>query len=321
MERFSHDEPDTEPDFTRMLKGVIYPEEDILNIRRDIVMTYSQTRLTKHTDRLVALSDLAKAFGSKLPQNQYLAGMWQQSDLLGWSVKSVLSSPTSSTVKQEKQKYCAPSFCWASAALPCQLYVYWKAEGAPYTIMDIQFQHTTKAPTGPVVAWHLDIFAKLKAFRFDVREDLHMGSVSETSMLGLKVVDGVLQPGKPLRMHSISLDRAPDFPANTEHDYFFIFDQYAEFKELIKERIGEEELIWVNPLYAAQCVLLAVVDAETRIYRRIGMTVSWDSNVLAFKGFERSLQYGQHELLRYKTPQVTIRHRRMRGEEHIFRVI
>ncbi|KAI6378753.1 hypothetical protein MCOR25_002171 [Pyricularia grisea] len=334
-------DPDAKLAFTRMLNDDVC-SEDILNLWCDIVMAYSQTKLTKDTDRLVALSGLAKVFGSKLPQHQYVAGLWQQSSLFRWRVESTLSPPPSSPARKDDQKYCAPSFCWASADLPCRLSFESEFEKTYYTILDMHLSYATKDPTGQVVGGHLDVLAKLKLFRFGPEHSLQAGTFVSYSILGIEVVDGTPKPGEWFWMEKVGLDRALDFTVNAEQDYFLFvagvdhsyreFDMFLdsdlflkvdadeEFKNLVKEHVGEGDVTWVYASLRAHCVLLAVVDADAGIYRRIGTAIS-SSRTLTVKGFERSLQYRQHDLLTYETPQITIPHRGMRGEEHVFRII
>ncbi|KAJ2897757.1 hypothetical protein MKZ38_004380 [Zalerion maritima] len=75
----------------------------------DRVQSYSSTRLTKESDRLMAFSGIAQAFGeSHGITDDYLAGLWrcQLPTALCWYAKG---SPTSRSLK-----YKAPSWTWAS---------------------------------------------------------------------------------------------------------------------------------------------------------------------------------------------------------------
>ena len=75
---------------------------------KSIVVQYSKTSLTKNTDKLVALSGLAKSFQDIL-QDQYIAGLWRKTllyDLL-WEVNDLSGCKRPAT-------YHAPSWSWAS---------------------------------------------------------------------------------------------------------------------------------------------------------------------------------------------------------------
>jgi hypothetical protein len=84
-------------------------EADSLYIRwSQLVRTYSETALTKPSDRLPALSGMAKVFPMRL-KDEYLAGLWKR-DLghgLIWTAQTLDSYRRTET-------YRAPSWSWAS---------------------------------------------------------------------------------------------------------------------------------------------------------------------------------------------------------------
>lgn len=88
-------------------KGLAY------DVWRTTIRRYSRAKLTKETDKLVAISGLAKAIRSLL-HDTYLAGLWQNSiewDIC-WSVES--QSEGSEICPSRPSKYRAPSWSWAS---------------------------------------------------------------------------------------------------------------------------------------------------------------------------------------------------------------
>jgi hypothetical protein len=79
---------------------------------------YSSGKLTKRTDRLIALSGIAHKMHSLVfPHDTYLAGLWKHDLPFGllWDVKD----PQVSDVRQE---YIAPSWSWAArvGTVPCE---------------------------------------------------------------------------------------------------------------------------------------------------------------------------------------------------------
>jgi hypothetical protein len=73
---------------------------------REIIEGYSKTHLTHTTDKLIAMSGIAKAFQKEL-KDEYLAGHWKRSLIvdLAWDV---------SRSKERTKEYVAPSWSWAS---------------------------------------------------------------------------------------------------------------------------------------------------------------------------------------------------------------
>ncbi|KAK0627868.1 heterokaryon incompatibility protein-domain-containing protein, partial [Immersiella caudata] len=88
---------------------------DELTLRRnwmELVEKYTASKLTVHTDKLIALAGLAGEARMMFGGDEYLAGMWRR-DLhkqLVWYA----SLSTSSQPRAEKAAYLAPSWCWSS---------------------------------------------------------------------------------------------------------------------------------------------------------------------------------------------------------------
>ncbi|KAF9872789.1 putative heterokaryon incompatibility protein [Colletotrichum karsti] len=78
-----------------------------------IIQAYSDTRLTKSPDKLIALSGIAKHMAVRI-NDKYLVGMWRRylaSSLL-WEVDS--ENQIDGSPSARPQQYRAPSFSWAS---------------------------------------------------------------------------------------------------------------------------------------------------------------------------------------------------------------
>lgn len=101
------------PDFR---KSMIYSSmpamstSEACNLWRTYVQRYTLTRLSRRTDRLVAISGLAKTLSRHI-QGQYLAGIWEADAIRGllWT-----SPASSSDTRTPVKPYRAPSFSWAS---------------------------------------------------------------------------------------------------------------------------------------------------------------------------------------------------------------
>lgn len=80
------------------------------------VGAYSGCNLTKHTDKLIAISSIARelAYTNILPNRRYLAGFWEINlhFQLGWTTFAGKKTPPRKRVGEEG--YAAPSWSWAS---------------------------------------------------------------------------------------------------------------------------------------------------------------------------------------------------------------
>ncbi|TLD21954.1 hypothetical protein PspLS_08229 [Pyricularia sp. CBS 133598] len=314
-------------------------KKELLRLWNRVVMVYSRTQLTKSTDRLVALSGLAKAFSRKLPQDKYLAGMWQNNlhedllwycDFLG-GCPSAAPSSSSPSLSLEETEYCAPTFCWASASLPHGIWMDGeKPRGlSQFTVLDLQLTHKTDDTTGPVTSGHLDIQGKL------LRVGLSSTSSSAASNLGPGKVpveinfgpDDDSDHGDPFEKPQVHFDRALELPNNASRLFYFLVAQVDEWIRSDDEdddsdddetdSSEDDEAPWV--LLRATCMLLELVEAKSGIYRRIGLVVL-NETFHGPKGDD--LENPVHWLLKTcGLPGAAIPNRGRSGEEYIIRII
>lgn len=103
------------------------PSDQILGrLWPQIVEKYSSTKLTYESDRLVAISGLARLVASRVPDD-YLAGLWKRRILfeLCWSKVSKvpwLERPTTVRPSHHSDVLHAPSWSWASSPYPVRFY-------------------------------------------------------------------------------------------------------------------------------------------------------------------------------------------------------
>jgi hypothetical protein len=110
-----------------------------------MVEDYTARSITKHTDRLPALSGLAQAV-DRVTGNEYLAGLWKSSLLEGllWCKARPGQAFTATP------EYVAPSWSWASVVGPVQFPVYtwytqraiWKAKMADFEPLAEYISHS-----------------------------------------------------------------------------------------------------------------------------------------------------------------------------------
>ena len=110
-----------------MLVGTRYgPHDDIavengnvgaMHLGGKLVRRYSTTMLSFETDKLVAISGIAKQMKSTL-QDDYIAGLWKRCFIhqLAWKVDRSLTARTidSERYSRRPKTYTAPSWSWAS---------------------------------------------------------------------------------------------------------------------------------------------------------------------------------------------------------------
>ncbi|KAJ0314894.1 hypothetical protein Brms1b_006428 [Colletotrichum noveboracense] len=148
-------------------------------IWNSIVRSYSDTRLTKASDKLIALSGIAKDFQTKL-NDTYVVGMWRstlESSLL-WHVSRQSQIDGSPSVRPEP--YHAPTFSWASidgritTAGPTK-------ENMLIEVVGLHLDHVSQDTTGLVTGGYLDLKCQPGSFQMVVNY------IGELQQLFLKV--------------------------------------------------------------------------------------------------------------------------------------
>ncbi|KXJ93600.1 heterokaryon incompatibility protein [Microdochium bolleyi] len=216
-----------------------------------IVKAYSATRLTHGSDKLIALSGVAKYFAPRI-DDTYVAGMWRKflaSSLL-WNVRKEAQVDGSSSKRAEI--YRAPSFSWASVdgevetRLPSNVNLL-------FEVLNVHLDHVSADTTGLVKGGHIDLRARIRPFNMVVKYTAGM-------QLLFMVVDGVTvkDPEK----------------------------KYWELGPLVQLDVGQasfdeenaEKLLYYMPGHKQKTagehvrfLLLVAVDAERSTFRRIGL--------------------------------------------------
>ncbi|RTE83533.1 hypothetical protein BHE90_001919 [Fusarium euwallaceae] len=119
LELSCFEKPDI-PAFVRLMDQDPPPSFDLHYLwYNEIAQPYSRRELTKHSDRLPALSGVVKRFHEKIPHDNYLAGLWEQDITRGllWTTTTTneLGGPGGHL---PEDGYRAPSWSWASVEGP-----------------------------------------------------------------------------------------------------------------------------------------------------------------------------------------------------------
>ena len=127
-----------------------------------VIKFYSRCSATVSTDKLIALSGIAKFFEVEIA-DQYIAGMWKGylDTMLNWKV----SDPV--TVRPRPTPYRAPSWSWASIDSAVD---YWEpsleSPNSLITILNVNTETIGDDPTGHVIGGALTLRGVAKEFRF-----------------------------------------------------------------------------------------------------------------------------------------------------------
>lgn len=128
-----------------------------------VMTAYSSTILSFPTDRLIALSGIAKQM-SALFQDIYVAGMWRKTlpyDLL-WLTSPPLRRPDDVSIitPHRSRGYTAPSWSWASVNCPI---IIWNAtwESFLFDILDFRLQNATDDVTGRLIGGWMTLRVQL----------------------------------------------------------------------------------------------------------------------------------------------------------------
>ncbi|KAI1014507.1 hypothetical protein LB504_012176 [Fusarium proliferatum] len=122
--------------------------QDLIHLWLGLLFDYTHRELTKPTDRFPALSGIAKWLQPHLGNPEYLAGVWNNSDLhrqFLWS----------SDTKNPRPQYRAPSWSWASIDDGIRLVDMPGIFTPQSEILDISTTRGGSDPTGPVTGGHV----------------------------------------------------------------------------------------------------------------------------------------------------------------------
>jgi hypothetical protein len=134
-------------------------EVDVARLWNAVLEHYTQADLTRATDKLIAISGLAKTFARNYA-DRYLAGMWESSLVLQlpWTVRG--------TENQNKpiEQYVAPTWSWSSRNGPIRWSPFYRMRTSfPATelarVVDVQLEPSIDDPFGKLQGGYLRIEA------------------------------------------------------------------------------------------------------------------------------------------------------------------
>jgi hypothetical protein len=225
-----------------------------------IVQQYSDTQLTNVTDKLVALSGLAKRMKVIL-NDDYVAGIWRKAlpEQLFWTVTTdyTYSSVTHDEVFPHPTTYIAPTWSWASVndVVWFGSHFHWENQ---VSVVDVKLEYSSSDPTGAITSGYLDLKGWLRPISFTRKledgddEDRVLGQMSGPMSSG----DGCWTDSDDLglNVHLDSLQRLHEAEKQTGSFYCMMG--------------GTNVHPEVSILYT---MLLKTVDQAQGVYERIGI--------------------------------------------------
>jgi hypothetical protein len=133
-------------------------------IWKRLVHLYSQTRVTKAPDKLIAISGFANRMSAMMQNDEkYLAGLWSH-HLTSQFLWKVAPNPIGSRIPRWRRPYRAPSWSWAS--LEAEVYMPMEESAVPLSVyIDIEEASVTPlsllSDTGEVVGGHIRLRGSL----------------------------------------------------------------------------------------------------------------------------------------------------------------
>ena len=126
-----------------------------------IIRRFTDAKLTRYKDRLPALSGLADAFLRRLPNEEYMAGLWKRDTVRGLFWAKNGSNPR---LLQAPPAYLAPSWSWASVDGPIFFPPIKNTTVSP-SLIDVKVTAAGLDPLGEVSDGYLLLRGRLKPIR------------------------------------------------------------------------------------------------------------------------------------------------------------
>lgn len=128
-----------------------------------IVFRYSECELTVPTDKVIALSGVAKRMREIL-QDEYVVGMWRRS--LPYQLLWTVYSPSKAKQTAGSQDtYRSPSFSWFSTEGTVAMSRWRVQDSILFSVEDITLQYETTDTTGPVKNGHIILHGFVRTLR------------------------------------------------------------------------------------------------------------------------------------------------------------
>ncbi|WYZ36693.1 hypothetical protein EsH8_II_000199 [Colletotrichum jinshuiense] len=219
-----------------------------------VVEEYSDTRLTRSADKLIALSGVAKRFATQI-NDTYVVGMWRKylaSSLL-WKVDNQIQIDGSPSTRPAT--YRAPSFSWASVDEKV-------IAGTPndadllIDVVSVHLEHVSGDTTGLVKGGYLELRGQVKPFEMVVKQILQLQQFF-LKVDGIIVKDSQKQDWDNGPLVHLDVSQKSFDDENNAKTLYYIPAQ--------KQRTANEHVSYL---------LLVALDDDRNKFRRIGIAVT-----------------------------------------------
>ncbi|EFQ34107.1 heterokaryon incompatibility protein [Colletotrichum graminicola M1.001] len=224
------------------------------SVWNSVAQEYSNTRLTKSSDKLIALSGVAKHFATRI-NDVYVVGMWRRylaSSLL-WEVEKEAQSDGSPSMRPDT--YRAPSFSWLSV------------DGAISTaqptdtnllieVVDFHLDYVSVDRTGLVEGGYINLRGQVKPFEMAVKYILRLQQLF-IMVDGIIVRDPKKQDWENGPLVHLDVGQASFDDENDKKTLYYMPAQ--------KQKTPENHVSYL---------LLVALDTSRSTYRRIGVAVT-----------------------------------------------
>ncbi|ESA42159.1 HET-domain-containing protein [Neurospora crassa] len=224
-----------------------------------LIQTYTKTSLSFPSDKLIAISGLAKLFQSLAKRDDYVAGLWRpwlEGELL-WVNASPQCLGAKATTKRP-EIYRAPSWSWASIDGPLSTGTPMKGpdHGFKIRVEDVQLSYLTEDKTGAVTGGQL----RLRGTLFETelaRVSCTNGTVEWTVKLeGVHVLDEQVLPAPASLNPRVCLDVMQE-NFERENEDGLLFSMVAKTGESVGEHM--------------YMLLFKLVDRQRGVFERLGI--------------------------------------------------
>lgn len=229
-----------------------------------LVEKYSTTALTNRSDKLPALSGIAKVMKEKL-QDDYVVGMWRKylhSQLL-WCMAFDNDTQRRAFGKRPPE-YRAPSWSWTSIEGPVMFHTGHENNEVPDGIVDVHLQYTSEDTTGAVLGGYIDISGTLRRARLvpNSTKQPVKGTVQWSLMVnGIDLAKGIeISPDDNSADDNGLWEVLPDVgfpedPAQNEKELYFM-------------------PLWVEYPRVCHALLMRLEDEAEGVYSRVGIVIA-----------------------------------------------
>nr|RBQ89725.1 hypothetical protein FVER53263_20258 [Fusarium verticillioides] len=243
-------------------------EEMFLYVWASVVAQYSVGKLTKETDKLIAIDGVADQLTSIVPREQYLNGFWRQDSLplsLLWS-----------TIEEEKPPSIrvAPSWSWASVYTPVNFNFLFRAQTEPKVVTKV-IDIVTRDDKPEIVEMSrpaaLVLQGPLTEVRFRSATRSGLGPLHSNWWMSHKAMRDRIEFWNPIDLTPMLVFIGKGLKADYPCD--ILLDRAVPKKSRIFAlKIAEADIRhpWQERL-PSQCGLLLIADGARGTFRRIGM--------------------------------------------------